>query len=79
MNSKIWNKLKKKKGGVATGGIANIQIHAINAGIYYGELLNQKVVVLANREPFTKNILQGALGMRSMFAYLITIFQLLQK
>lgn len=34
-------KKKKKKEGAATGDIANIQIHTINAEIYYGELLKK--------------------------------------
>jgi len=36
--------------------------------MYYGKPLNQNVAILANRDSFTKYILQGALGMRSMFA-----------
>lgn len=57
---------------MATAGIPNIQIHV---GIYYRELVNQKVVILANSEPFTKTILQRTLGMRSMFTLFNQNFQ----
>lgn len=70
--SHLWTQkfeqVTKKKEGAATRDMATIQIHAINAEICYRELLNQKVAILANRESFIKNILQGALGMRNMFA-----------
>lgn len=70
---------KKSGEGRATEGIANIQIYSVNVGINYGELLNQKVVILAKREPFTKNMLQGALGIRSVFALFNQNFQITAK
>lgn len=70
---------KKSGEGRATKGIDNIQIYSVNVGINYGELLNQKVVILAKREPFTKNMLQGALGMRSIFALFNQNFQITAK
>lgn len=69
---------KKKRERGATG-MVNIQIHAKSAGIYYGEALYQKVVIVANREPFTKRILQGALGLSSTFALSNQNFPIIAK